>query len=97
FYDHPLESTFRRLPKCVADLNLLSKDVHSMQRMLLSVFTQSLAYVASDLSVPGGDHRTRCPVSQLSVGRGSVARPRELPVLHFPPEAAELSQETLEG
>lgn len=69
--------------------------------ILLSVFTQRLAYVASDLSVPRAgevDHRPLCPLSQLSQwGHGSIASSTVPTVLHFHPEATEMSQETLEG
>lgn len=56
--------------------------------ILLSVFTLSLACVTSDLSLPRGDHRLPCPVSQhAGHGGGSISIP-PLPThtLHFHPE-----------
>lgn len=85
----------------MSSLSPLSKDVHSMRRVLLSVFTQSLAYVASDLSVPqeGGNRRPPMPaLAALSAGMWQPHQPPSIPpALHFHPEATEFSQETLEG
>lgn len=85
----------------MSSLSPLSKDAGSMWRILLSVFTQRLAYVASDLSVPRAeevDHRPLCPLALLSQwGHGSIASSRAPTVWDLHPEATEMSQETLEG
>lgn len=63
----------------------------------LSVFTQSLWYVTSDLSVPRGTITGCCAQSSkhCQQGRCGVGSPRVAPALHFHPEAMKLSHETL--
>lgn len=80
-------------------LFLLSKDMHNMQHILLSVFTQSLANVPSDMSVPQGDHRLLCLVLQHPQwSYGSITTPSWVPPdLQLHPEATGLSPETPDG
>lgn len=102
---NPIREWFRSREETASNLRLDVLTLSSQQghalRVVHSVFTQRLAYVASDPSVPRAgqvDHKPLCLLSQLSQwGHGSIASSRVPTVLHFHPEATEMSQETLEG